>query len=234
MRPDWWVGSLARFGESLLADDDPRPVIAVPELLLPETLDRLLLRVYGPELMPSQLPVLVSQWSKYYFMQIIPPVVVAALVHDAHWPLSLDQVALALDERGVLDGIRFLGAGICRAGEWGDPFERFSFLLDHLQQVIGVLSGYGGVAQGVLWSNVGDYLETCLTQLAQVSDVSLLEGYALLNERTRLDGGRNPLFGTITYIESTTGVRRQRRSCCLSHRVEWVGRCEHCPLEPGG
>ncbi|RXT71444.1 hypothetical protein B1F67_21820, partial [Pseudomonas syringae] len=24
----------------------------------------------------------------------------------------------------------------------------------------------------------------------------------------------------------------QRRVCCLSHRVEWVGRCEHCPL-PG-
>jgi ferric iron reductase protein FhuF len=232
MRPEWWVGRLARFGESLLADDDPRPAIAVPELLLPETLDRLLLRVYGPELMPSQLPVLVSQWSKYYFMQIIPPVVVAASVHDAHWPLSLDQVALALDERGVLDGVRFCEAG--GGNESLDPLGRFSPLLDHLQQVIEVLSTYGGVAPGVLWGNAGDYLETCLTQLAQVSDVSLLEGYALLNERTRLDGGRNPLFGTITYIESTTGVRRQRRSCCLSHRVEWVGRCEHCPLEPGG
>jgi len=230
MRPEWWVGSLARFGESLLADDDPRPVIAVPELLLPETLDQLLMRVYGPELMPSQLPVLVSQWSKYYFMQIIPPVVVAALVHDAHWPLSLDQVALALDERGVLDGVRFLGAGICRAGGRGNPFERFSPLLDHLQQVIEVLSTYGGVAPGVLWGNAGDYLETCLTQLAQVSDVSLLDGYALLNERTRPEGGRNRLFGTITYIETPTGIRRQRRSCCLSHRVEWVGRCEHCPL----
>jgi len=232
VRPELLTGGLARFGESLLADDDPRPVIAVPELLQPQNLDQLLMRVYGLELMPSQLPVLVSQWSKYYFMQIIPPVVVAALVHDAHWPLSLDQIAFALNERGVLDGVRFLGAGICHAGEWGDPFERLGYLLDHLQQVIGVLSAYGGVTAGVLWGNAGDYLETCLTQLAQVSDVSLLDGYALLNERTRPDGRRNPLFGAIIYIESATGVRRQRRSCCLSHRVEWVGRCEHCPLGP--
>ncbi|WP_170969011.1 (2Fe-2S)-binding protein, partial [Pseudomonas viridiflava] len=24
--------------------------------------------------------------------------------------------------------------------------------------------------------------------------------------------------------------RRQRKACCLSYQVEWVGRCEHCPL----
>ncbi|MFH7495396.1 siderophore-iron reductase FhuF, partial [Pseudomonas syringae pv. tagetis] len=27
-------------------------------------------------------------------------------------------------------------------------------------------------------------------------------------------------------------LRRHRRVCCLSHRLEWVGRREHCPL-PG-
>jgi ferric iron reductase protein FhuF len=224
------VGGLARFGESLLADDDPRQVIAVPELLLPETLDRLLLRVYGSELMPSQLPVLVSQWSKYYFMQIIPPLVVAGLVQGWRGSLELDQVVFALDERGVLDGVRFLGTGGCRVGEWGDPFERFDFLLDHLQQVIAMLSTYGGVAPSVLWGNAGDYLETCLTQLAHVSHVSRVDGYVLLSERIRTDGRRNPLFNAITYIEGPNGTRRQRRSCCLSHRVAWVGRCEHCPL----
>ena len=224
------VGDLARFSESLLADDDPRPVIAVPELLLPETLDRLLLRVYGSELMPGQLPVLVSQWSKYYFMQIIPPLVVAVLVQGWRGTLELDQVVFALDERGVLDGVRFLEAGGCRVGEWGEPFERFGFLLDHLQQVIEVLSVYGGVVPGVLWGNAGDYLETCLTQLAQVSDVPLDAGLVLLHERIRPDGRRNPLFNAITYIEGPNGLRRQRRTCCLSHRVEWVGRCEHCPL----
>lgn len=232
MRAELFAGNLMRFGQSLLVDDDPRPVITVPELLLPATLDRLLLRVYGPDLMPSQLPVLVSQWSKYYFMRIIPPVVVAGLVHNWRGALALDQVAFALDERGVLEGVRFSGAD--GVDESVDPFGRFGPLLDHLQQVIEVLSTYGGVAPGVLWGNAGDYLETCLTQLAQVSDVSLNAGLALLRERTRPDGRRNPLFNAITYREGPNGLRRQRRSCCLSHRVEWVGRCEHCPLEPGG
>ncbi|MCS5515873.1 hypothetical protein NWF32_13810 [Pseudomonas qingdaonensis] len=37
------------------------------ELLRPDAFDALLLGLYGPELMPAQRPVLVSQWSKYYF-----------------------------------------------------------------------------------------------------------------------------------------------------------------------
>ncbi|MCR8721933.1 siderophore-iron reductase FhuF, partial [Pseudomonas syringae] len=83
--------ALAPFGRTLLAADDPRPVVALPELLQPTRLDQLLLSVYGPQLMPSQLPVLVSQWAKCYFMQIIPPVLVASLVQRWHWPLTLDQ-----------------------------------------------------------------------------------------------------------------------------------------------
>lgn len=232
MRPELWAGGLMPFGEWLLANDDPRPVIAVPDLLLPETLDRLLMQVYGTELMPDQLPVLVSQWSKYYFMHLIPPVVVASLVHDWHWPLGLDQVGFAQNERGLLDGVRFSAAGGIRLSAPSDQAQRFGPLLDHLQQVIEGLSRYGGVAPGVLWGNAGDYLETSLTRLAQVSDVALVEGYALLNQRTRTDGRPDPLFNAITYMESPHGLRRQRRSCCLSHRVEWVGRCEHCPLGP--
>ena len=225
MRPDWWVGSLARFGESLLADDDPRPVIAVPELLLPETLDRLLLRVYGPELMPSQLPVLVSQWSKYYFMQLIPPVLVGGLLSDWRWPLALEQVSLALDERGLPAGV-WLGAGRACHLESPEPFAEL--LDDNLQPFIAALAAYGGVASSVLWGNAGDYLETCLQQLRPLTDKPLDDGYALLNTKQRANGRPNPLFKAVRYVGKPP--RRQRRSCCLSYQVEWVGRCEHCPL----
>lgn len=230
MSSQLFEGALAGFGKSLL-NDDARPVFAVPELLKPVTLDRLLLQVYGPELMPSQQPVLVSQWSKYYFMQLIPPVLVASLVHQSSWPLAPDDLGFALHERGFLEGLRFYCEPV-QLPPSDDPFLRFAPLLDNLQQVVDTLSVYGNVAPGVLWGNAGDYLETCLRQLAAVSDVSLTAGYGLLHERQRPDGRRNPLFNAISYIEQPDDQppRRQRRSCCLSHRVEWVGRCEHCPL----
>lgn len=229
MSQDLFDGALAGFAKTLVLDN-ARPVIPLPELLRGDTLDRLLLQVYGPELMPEQLPVLVSQWMKYYAMQLISPVVVASLVHGVSWSLSLDRLGFALDERGLLDGVRFEGEA-CEASRSDEAFERFAPLLENLQQVINRLSAYGNVAPGVLWGSAGDYLESCLRQLAAASDVSLEVGYALLHERLRPDGRRNPLFNAVTYIEGDDGQSvRQRRSCCLSYRVEWVGRCEHCPL----
>nr|WP_256665358.1 siderophore-iron reductase FhuF [Pseudomonas sp. SLFW] len=227
---DIFKGPFAGFGETWVQDDG-RPVIPLPELLCDEVLDRLLMQVYGPELMPEKLPVLVSQWFKFYAMQLIPPVVVASLVKGMSWSLALDDLAFALHERGFLDGVRFEGEAF-QASDSIDPFERFAPLLDNLQQVIERLNAYGSLASAVLWSSAGDYLETCLRQLAQVDAAAAEVGHGLLNRRFRPDGTRNPLFKTITYKEGAEGQSiRQRRSCCLSYRVEWVGRCEHCPLQ---
>jgi len=214
-------GALQAFGQSLVADDDPRPVYALLDLLQPEKLDQMLMQTYGPELMPRHLPVLVSQWSKYYFMHLIPLVVVAVLVQGWCWPLALEGIGVSLDSRGLPDGVKLPEQGAAVA------VESFDGLLDHnLQPVIESLSAYSGVGGGVLWGNAGDYLETCLRQLADVSDVPLDAGYALLRNKQRSDGRRNPLFNAITYPDQ----RRQRRSCCLSYQVEWIGHCEHCPL----
>jgi len=221
-------GALAGFAGTVVVDQK-RPVSPLTELLRDEGLDRLLLKVYGPELMKDQLPVLVSQWMKYYAMQLIPPVVVASLAHGAGWPLGLDRLSFALHERGYLDGVRFEGA-VMPAPISDDPFERFAPLLENLQLVIERLSDYGDVPATVLWGNAGDYLQTCLRQLSAAGDVSVVAGYGLLRERLRPDGRRNPLFNTVSYIEKDGQTVRQRRTCCLSYRVEWVGRCEHCPL----
>lgn len=222
-------GALAGFARTVVIDAT-RPVLPLTELLRDEALDRLLLRVYGSELVREQLPVLVSQWMKYYAMQLIPPVVVASLAHGVGWPLGMDRLSFALHERGFLDGVRFEGPGVPMPAS-DDPFERFAPLLENLQQVIERLSAYGDVPAAVLWGTAGDYLETCLRQLAAASEVSVVVGYGLLRERLRPDGRRNPLFNAVTYIEGQDGQStRRRRTCCLSHRVEWVGRCEHCPL----
>ena len=227
----WQVlnGSFATFAKTCVLDD-ARPVVPLPELLRDETLDRLLLQAYGPELMPDQLPVLVSQWFKYYAMQLIPPVIVAGLVQGVSWPLALDRLSFALHERGMLEGVRFEGEGF-EIPAWANVFENFAPLLDNLTAVIERLSAYGSVAPAVLWSSAGDYLETCLRQLALIDEAAADIGYGLLREDRRADGTRNPLFNTVFYKEGLDGKWiRQRRSCCLSYRVEWVGRCEHCPL----
>lgn len=216
-------GALAPFGQGLLAADDRRPVRVLPELLQAEAMDALLLNIYGPDLLASQRPVLVSQWSKYYFMQLIPPVLVAGLVHGWRWPLQLDQIGLALDERGVPDGLRFLESGAVGEGKSGIA----GLLDDNLQPFINALSRYGDVSSAVLWGNAGDYLERCLVQLDAVTDVSLDAGYELLRCKTLGDGRRNPLFNAIRYVGEPP--IRQRRACCLSYQVEGVGRCEHCP-----
>lgn len=222
-------GPLAVFFRMLIRDS-ARPVRPLPELLQEQTLDQLLMQVYGPELVQDKRPVLVSQWFKFYAMQLIPPVVVAGLVHGVSWPLQLSQVGFALHERGFLDGLR-LEQAFPVASPSDNPFERFAPLLENLQQVIGRLSAYGGVMPGVLWSTAGDYLETCLRQLAEIGYASAQKGYGLLHERLRPDGRRNALFNTILYMEGPDGSPiRQRRRCCLSYQVEWAGRCEHCPL----
>ncbi|RMQ95772.1 putative Ferric iron reductase protein FhuF [Pseudomonas savastanoi pv. glycinea] len=215
-------GALECFGQGLLAENDPRAVLPLPELLQAEALDALLLNIYGAELLASHRPVLVSQWSKYYFMQVIPPVVVAGLVQGWCWPLQLDQIAVALDKRGVPVSLKFLGVGASRSVS-------FSGLMDdNLHPFIDALSHLGDVSAAVLWGNAGDYLERCLVQLGALTDTSLDAGYALLRNKTLSDGRRNPLFNAIHYVGEPP--RRQRRSCCLSHQVAWVGRCEHCPL----
>ncbi|CAM3193192.1 siderophore-iron reductase FhuF [Pseudomonas floridensis] len=210
-----------------------REEVALPDLLRAERLDALLLKLYGPELMPSHRPVLVSQWAKYYFMQIIPPVLAASLQHNRHHALQLEHVALMLDERGIAVGIR-LGAERETAPQvQSDPFQRFASLLDdNLQPFITALSRYAGLPSQVLWSSVGDTLETCLTRMTGCSDASLRAGFALLTTRRRPDGRVNPLFQTVTYSvqPDVAAPRRQRKACCLSYQVEWVGRCEHCPL----
>jgi ferric iron reductase protein FhuF len=213
-------GQFAGFGQTLLAADDSRPVRPLLEVLQPESLDALLLNIYGPELMPAQRPVLVSQWSKYYFMQLIPPVVVASLVFDRHGLLTLDQVSVALDERGLPAGVKLpMGEGRSLTG----------LVDENLRPFIEMLSAYGEVPSAVLWGNAGDYLESCLLRLRSLTDISLDAGYGLLRDRRLHDGQRNPLFNAISYVGEP--VRRKRRTCCLSYQVEWVGRCEHCPVE---
>lgn len=167
------------------------------ELLRPDAFDALLLGLYGPELMPAQRPVLVSQWSKYYFAVLWR----AALVGCA--PLQVQALAVTLDGRGLPTDLSTSAA----VGGVVAVLER------HLPAIVEQLAVLGSVPAAVLWGNAGDCLEQIAGERPEVQRL--------------LDTPGNPLYGAVRY---TPDGRRVRRTCCLSYKVEWVGRCAQCPL----
>jgi ferric iron reductase protein FhuF len=220
---NWRDGRFAPMLGAVLAGDDPRTVVSLPELLQPRVLDQLLLKIYGVGLMPSHKPVLVSQWSKFYFQLWLPPMLVSQLAHGWELPLALRDVGLALDERGVPVAIRFFDAG--EAGDAQASLE--PWLAANLRPLIDALSRYGEVPAAVLWGNAGDCFEQALRQLQAVGLKQLGAAQALLETRRLADGRANPMYAPVRYLGDG---RRERRSCCLSYQVPWIGHCEQCPL----
>ncbi|WP_433885104.1 (2Fe-2S)-binding protein [Pseudomonas vranovensis] len=119
--------------------------ITLQALLDEARFDALLLALYGPELMPAQRPVLVSQWSKYYFA------LVWRTLREGASLAAFSQASLLLDERGLPLALIADGA----------PCQ--DLLAEHLQPLVVRLAERGALAAAVLWGNAGD----CLDQLLQ-------------------------------------------------------------------
>lgn len=172
------------------------------QLLQPAHFDALLLGLYGPELMPAQRPVLVSQWSKYYFAAIWQ-----ALLGGSALPVFV-ATEVTLDSRGL--PLVLAGQGSCREG-------LEAIVEQHLQPLVLRLAALGPVAPGVLWGNAGDCLDQALRR-AGADDIGLGRLLTL---------PESPLYAAVSLDASG---QRRRRVCCLSYKVDWVGHCEHCPL----
>lgn len=201
-------GRLAVFAPTL-ADSGG---MSLAEFLQPDGLSQRLRAIYGDALFASQRAVLVSQYAKYYAMALLPPVLVATLVHG--WRLPLNSLRVVLDERGLPAAIQLMGEG-----EPGTTAKCFADLLErHLPPLIHSLAECGQVPAAVLWANVGDYFESTLQKLGALSEADLDAGF----QHLRTPGG--PLYDAIRY-----SPYRKRRVCCLAYQVEGIGHCEHCP-----
>ncbi|MDD2046331.1 siderophore-iron reductase FhuF [Pseudomonas putida] len=176
--------------------------LPLDQVLQPLPFESLLLGLYGPELMPAQRPVLVSQWSKYYFA------VVWQSLLEGNELSVFAATEVSLDSRG-------LPFALAAQGERCEGIE--AVLEHHLQPVVLRLAALGAVAPAVLWGNAGD----CLDQALQRAEG---DGGGLDRLLNLPD---SPLFAAVSV--DAVGKRR-RRTCCLSYKVDWVGHCEHCPL----
>lgn len=177
-------------------------LMSLGQVLQPAYFDSLLLDLYGLELMPAQRPVLVSQWSKYYFATVW-----RSLLGSVALPVFADT-EVTLDTRGL--PLSLAGRGrVCEGHK--------AILEHHLQPVVQRLATLGAVAPAVLWGNAGDCLDQALQRV---------EGDLKGLERLLASPG-SPLYAAVSVDASGN---RRRRTCCLSYKVDWVGHCEHCPL----
>lgn len=232
-----FTGPFASYREVLVTRDDPRPSIASTLLLQPENLEPVLQR-FSPEHSGQDRRALASQWSKYYLVKLIPPVVAAALVLGRRLPLDFDEVDVVLDEQGLPEAFKLPGEGELFNGPPSDPFQRFSELIDnHLQPFVQGLAAQVKLSPKVLWSNAGNYFEWFIGEMARVPlpPHLLADGRALLETERRPDGSRNPLFFPVRYAPVSCELRpdglwRQRRVCCIRYRLDTLAHCGNCPL----
>lgn len=178
--------------------------LRLEQLLQPQRFDRLLLELYGAELMPVQRPVLVSQWSKYYF-----GLVWQTLLGGVALPM-FDATEVSLDARGLPIAIDGRG-GHCEGNQ--------ALLEEHFNPVVSRLAVVGALAPGVVWGNAGD----CLDQALERAECD-----ARLDLGHWLNSPGSPMYAAVGL---DAAGKRRRRTCCLSYKVDWVGHCEHCPLQ---
>ena len=232
-----YFGEFASYREVLVTRDDPRPSIPARALLEREMLDSVLRR-FDPPHADGDRRALASQWSKWYLVRLIPPVVAAALVLGRTLPLAFDDVDVVLDAQGIPQAFKLPGEGGPFAAPPDDPFQRFAHLLeDHLQPFVQLLAAEVRLSPRVLWSNAGNYFEWFIGEMAKLPPLAPMLGHGreLLETERRPDGTRNPLFKPIQYVEVScaqrpNGLWRQRRTCCIRYRLGTLGNCDNCPL----
>ncbi|MBD9399582.1 siderophore-iron reductase FhuF [Pseudomonas sp. PDM11] len=226
-----FIGDFSSYRDTLVLHDDPRPSVPLRELLSAEGLPALLAR-FGEAYADGDRRALLSQWSKHYFVRLIPPVVAAALVLNRRLPLDLDDIEVVLDEEHLPQAFKLRDAGGSFTPD--DPFERFAHLQhDHLAPLIQAFTAQVKIAPKVLWSNAGNYFEWILTALGKVLPAPMLaDGFSLLQATLQPDGGRNPLYQPVRYVELQGAALpwRQRRVCCIRYLLPELELCKNCPL----
>ncbi|WP_137820210.1 siderophore-iron reductase FhuF [Pseudomonas sp. 2FG] len=226
-------GPFAHYRDVLTLADDPRPALSGREFVSPERLEQQLLR-FGPEYAEGDRRALLSLWSKYYFLRLIPPVLATGLILNWRLPLDFEEIQVVVGTDGLPEAFKLPHAGERWASPPDDGFARFAGLLDNnLQPFIEGLRGYRKVAARVLWSNAGNYFEWFMATLdgLPLPKPMLGHGFEILQTAQRPDGKRNLLFEPVRYVAQSEDCApwRQRKLCCIRNELG-MDMCDNCPL----
>ncbi|KTT49631.1 hypothetical protein SB11R_09810 [Pseudomonas oryzihabitans] len=204
--------------------------------LLEEGLPELLQRYGGSSDLDQRA--LLSVWTKFYFSRLIPPVVAASLLRRWRLPVAVDQLGLVLNEAGVPEAFVLPHGGAAFDEAHLDVLQ--PLVLDNLRPFIERACAQIKLSPKVLWSNAGNYLEWFVSELRKAGFTpNLLPPFEhWLEQPSDAQGGRNPLFKPVIYVdlplangaELSSWQWRQRRVCCIRYRLPGEELCSNCPL----
>ncbi|SDO23588.1 siderophore-iron reductase FhuF [Vreelandella arcis] len=174
-----------------------------------------------------------SVWSKYHFSNVAIPSLVANLLLGYALPIGINELRLALGDKGQTTRIWLPHGGVKLNAE---PPARFSTLFDdHCAPLIEALVAVSGLSAKVFWNNLGQYVEFVGKACSQHPEFAGA-GEPLLDylaTKTLPDGRRNPLYQPVRYLElGGDKPTRVRRLCCIRYRLPGEPLCGGCPLKP--
>jgi ferric iron reductase protein FhuF len=220
-----WIGG----AKTARHRDDKLVYVRVDQLAAER--DRMLdamVRRYGGE--PSlHGRALLSQWSKFYFRLAAPAAIAAALTLGRPLGMAAERCSVALCD-GMPDAL-YLPRDALDAPTT-DPARRYrSFVYEHLQIVVEILSALVPMAPRVLWSNAGNLLDALLD--AYRSDEASEQ--AALDAQWMFASERHPLHGSVRAMTPRSALLptpfRARRVCCLRYEIPGERQlCGSCPL----
>jgi ferric iron reductase protein FhuF len=224
-----WLGTPA---DTVLTGDATQVPVPLTQLATQRDaiLDAMTLRYGGdPE---RHARALLSQWSKYYFGLAVPAALAAALI--LRRPLDMAPAHCTLLLRDGMPEALYLPHDAL-AGAADEPARRYASLVDeHLPHVIEQLAAMTKIAPRVLWSNVGNLLDTLFEQCAPLPDAARDAAW-MFESRALSSGESNPLRAPVRNVTPRSTLLpapfRARRVCCVRYEIPGEDQlCASCPL----
>lgn len=176
---------------------------------------------------------LLSQWSKYYFRLAVPAALVSAIALQRPLDMAPTRCVLSLRE-GMPEALYLPHDALHERND--DPARRYASLVDeHLRGVTDTLAGMTKIAPRVLWSNVGNLLDTLFEQCAAMPGAARDAAW-LFESRALFDGDEaNPLRAPVRAVTPRSPLLptpfRARRVCCVRYEIPGENQlCASCPL----
>lgn len=216
----------------MITAQPPPEAMPAATLLVPDRLEEVLIR-FGERYAVFEVRGVASQWSKWYFLAVLVPELMARLLLERTLPVALDGLHLLLTPDVRVERLCFQHDGTSIS--LGTDSQPLALLDDNLAPLIETLARVSGASPRVFWSNAGNTFEQCLGKLLHHPDAwpgmtDSLQHF--LTQRRLPDKRRNPLYQPVRYQKRPDGsTKRVRRLCCIRYLVPELGYCGNCPLK---
>lgn len=191
------------------------------------------LALFRPDCDESLQAEVLSEWSKYYFIRMLAPVIAANVLLGHALPVRLSELELIFGKDGTIHGfvVEDQGAPIMTTGV--DSYE--SLVEDNLKPLIESWSLHFSVPIKILWVNAARYVNWINVQLDEAGmDAEIGKTVKQLLEHRYINDKINPMFGCYRLRRIADKPVQVRRNCCLRYRLPTTELCDDCPrlLEP--